>query len=124
MIYTYRCPDCGTETTSTQRGSRLRRVCTGCGSTRPLKRVFGFSYKPAMQEHFNNAVGKPVSSMAQFTDELKRQSETASLTTGIEHNYKPLEWGDHEAFGVTNEGIEESNAVRAKQGDPLLPEIK
>ena len=123
MIYTYRCPNCGHEEMSTQRGDRLNRVCAGCGSREPLRRVFGFSYREPMQPHFNNAVGRYVSSESDFGDELKRASETASMTSGIEHDYKPLEWGDHQAFGATNEGIHESNISRERQGAPLLPDI-
>lgn len=122
-IYSYRCPTCRTEVSSTQRGDRLSRVCRGCGSTEPLKRVYGFSYQPGMQEHFNTTVGKPVSSMQKFADELARASDRASEQTGIEHNYKPVEWGDTQALGVTNEGIAESNAIRARRGEPLLPDI-
>lgn len=124
MIYHYRCSICGEEAVSTRRGDRLHRVCAGCGSTEPLRRVFGFSLKPAMAEHFNNAVGKPVSSMRQFSDELKRQSDQASMETGIEHRYVPIEPGDHETAGATNQGIHERNVARSKRGDPLLPEIK
>jgi len=128
MIYTYRCPNCGHEEYSTERGDRLRPgrqgVCHGCGqSDKPFHRVFGFSYREPMQPHFNNAVGRYVSSESDFGDELKRASETASATTGIEHDYKPLEWGDKDAFGATNEGIHESNISRERQGAPLLPDI-
>ena len=123
MLYTYRCGNCGAEVVSTQRGDRLARVCAGCGSTEPLRRVFGFALKPAMAPHFNNALGRYVTSDRDFGDGLKRASETASITTGIEHDYKPLEWGDHAAFGATNEGIHESNIERSKRGAPLLPDI-
>lgn len=123
-LYTYRCPTCGTEAVSTERRDRLHQVCRGCGSMDPQRRVFGFAFKQPMAEHFNATVGKPVSSERQFADELKRAGERATIETGIEHNYKPVEWGDREALGVTGEGIAESNSVRAKRGDPLLPEIE
>jgi hypothetical protein len=76
-----------------------------------------------MQEHFNHSVMEPVSSMRGYTDILKRRSEEAFLHTGIEHDFKPLEWGDAQAFGATNEGIHESNVERSRIGAPLLPEI-
>lgn len=76
-----------------------------------------------MHEHFNHTVNRPISSMTQFRDELRRQSEVATERTGIEHSYAPVEWGDAAAVGATNEGIEESNRVRAERGEPLLPTI-
>lgn len=123
MIYTYRCTDCGTEDTATLPVDRLPRVCRGCGAPGPLHRVFGFSHKPGMEEHFNNTVNKPVSSMRQFEDELKRAGDEASAQTGIPHRYVPVDWGDKEALGVTNEGIHESNVARSKMGAPLLPDL-
>lgn len=124
MLYHYRCTHCGTEATATHRGDRLHRVCSGCGSIEPLRRVLGFAHKRSMPEHFNHAVGRPVSSERQFADDLKRASERATIETGIEHNYKPVEWGDKEALGVTGAGIAESNSIRSKRGEPLLPEIE
>lgn len=123
MIYTYRCPNCGAENYSTHNADGVRDPCRLCRHV-GLRRIYGFNFKPAMQEHFNQTVGKPVSSMRKFTDELKRASDQASIETGMEHRYAPLEYGDHQAFGATNEGIEESNRKRAAAGHPLLPEIK
>ena len=99
-------------------------TCATCGHERAFRRRFAFSFQPPMHEHFNKAVSKPIHSMRQFKDELKRKSEEATLTTGIEHNYKPIDMADTAALGVTNEGIDESNRSREAQGAPLLPEIK
>lgn len=122
-LYEYKCPQCNTRVPSTERGDRLQQICRGCGNT-PLHRVFGFTAPAMMQEHFNNTLGRNVHGMRDFTEGLKLASERATLETGIEHNYKPLEWGDHQAFGASNEGIHESNVLRSKKGLPLLPEIK
>lgn len=123
--YEYKCPvaTCDYTTTSETRTNRLQEACPRCNYS-PLHRVFGFAHKPAMQEHFNNTVGKPVSSMRQFNDELKRKSDEATKYTGMEHRYAPLEYGDAAAFGATNEGIHESNVERSRLGMPLLPEVK
>jgi hypothetical protein len=115
----------------------LYSFCDFCQSMRDFKRVFGFNHKPGMEEHLNQSVGKPISSMRQYRDELSRKSDemgqdriyqTADgekvIVPGIPVNYKPLEWGDHQAFGATNEGIDASNRERSKLGMPLLPEIK
>lgn len=122
-LYEYRCPQCGTTVPSARRGDRLQQICRGCGNT-PLHRVFGFSAPAMVQEHYNNTLGRNVSGMRDFKEGLKIASDQATAETGIEHNYKPLEWGDHKAFGATAEGIHESNVVRSKMKMPLLPEIK
>jgi len=120
VIYEYRCPKCRALTTSTHRGDRLHEPCGACGHS-PLHRKFSVAVKPMMHEHFNKAVGKPISSMRQFKDELKAASEKATEETGIPHNYVPVEYGDREAFGATGEGIYERNVRRSKVGLPPLP---
>lgn len=122
MIYTYRC-ECGAETYSTKQGDRLNQMCRSCARPGPLKRVWGFAYKQPMQPHWNNTLGRGVSGMREFNDGLKRASDEATARTGIPHNYQPVEWGDKQALGVTGEGIAESNAIRSKRGEPLLPEL-
>lgn len=122
-MYQYRCPECRTTKNSMIRDNRLPQSCENCGHE-PLHRVFGFSTPPMMHEHFNHSVGKPISSMRQYRDELARKSEEASEYTGIEHSYAPIEPGDAAAAGATNEGIDEANAVRSRTGQPLLPEVK
>lgn len=141
-LYQFRCPDHkGTVNDLMASASTvpmtLRSYCDFCQDWREFKRVFGFNHKPGIEEHFNHSVGKPISSMSQYRDELKRKSaemaqESVFVTAdgekvivpGIETNYTPLEWGDHQAFGATNAGIHESNVERSKRGMPLLPEIK
>lgn len=121
-IYEYKCPDCDAREVTTTRGNRLDRICRGCANPGPLRRVFGFSFPPMMHEHFNQSVGKPISSMRQYKDELKVKSEEATLRTGIEHRYVPKDM-DPASVDVTSEGIHESNLAREKQGEPLLPEV-
>ncbi len=123
-IYAYKCtnPACDGHATSTTRASKLDQACGWCG-TRPMQRVWKLGFEMPMQEHFNQSVGKPISSMRQYRDELKRKSEIASETTGIEHRYVPVDMNDRAALGVTNEGIAESNAHREKIGEKLLPEL-
>lgn len=123
MIYEYKCPQCHWPRTATQRGDRLDASCTACGYIGPLHRVFSISVKPVMQEHFNTTLGKPVSDMKRFTAELRAAGEQAEEQTGIPHRYAPVEYGDAAAVGATAEGIYESNVVRSRRGDPLLPAI-
>lgn len=141
-LYQFRCPDHKAVLDDLMAAASaapmvLKSYCDFCQDWRDFKRVFGFNHKPGMEEHFNHSVGKPVSNMRQYRDELKRKSaemaqESVYVTAdgekvivpGIETNYTPLEWGDHQAFGATNQGIHESNVARSKAGMPLLPEIK
>lgn len=59
-----------------------------------LKRVWGFSMPPVMQEHWNFAVNGPISDMGQFRDKLKRISEEQEARTGIPTTYEPMDWDD------------------------------
>lgn len=124
-IYEYKCSKCDHRVVSTERGNRLLGgKCAQCGVSPALyKRVFGFAMKPIMHEHFNRSVQKPISSMKQYADELKRKSDEESARDGMERRYVPVDLGDTQSLGVTNEGIHESNIERARNGDPLLPEI-
>ena len=125
----YRCPECRRAVTTfvpiADTPPRTLLVdCPGCRHMVRYTKNFSFSFQPPMAEHFNRAVNKPIHSMRQFREELKRKSEEATLTTGIEHNYVPVDLSDHEAIGVSNEGIDESNIQRERMGAPLLPEIR
>lgn len=123
-IYEYKCPVCGNRIPSTKRDNRLpTQVCITCGNRVEYKRVFGFALKPMMHSHFNRSVQKPISDMRQYRDELKRKSDEESARDGMERNYVPVDLGDTQSIGVSNEGIHESNIHRAKIGAPLLPEI-
>lgn len=123
-IYEYKCPYCNYRVPSLERADKLHvEECPSCGFSGDYKRVFGFAMKPIMHEHFNRSVQKPISSMKQYADELKRKSDEESARDGMERRYVPVDLGDPGAIGVSNEGIHESNIERAKNGDPLLPEI-
>lgn len=138
MIYEYKCPTHPTvHKDSDVRADRVTLYCDFCQDFTTFHRVFRVAVKPSMQPHFNRSVGQPISNMTQFRDALKRRGEemaedkvftmndgTPIKVRGVETNYQPLEWGDHQAFGATNEGIHESNVERSKRGVPLLPEVK
>lgn len=93
MMYDYRCPECDLAYSSPTRADRLDNPCA-CGFEGPLHRVFGFSHKPAMPEHYNHAVGKPISNPAQFRSELSRASDEATARTGMEHRFAPIDIRD------------------------------
>lgn len=59
-----------------------------------VKRVWGFSMPPVMQEHWNYALNEPISSMRQFRDKLKYASEEHETRTGVPTTYEPMDWDD------------------------------
>jgi hypothetical protein len=58
-----------------------------------------------MADHFNQTTGTMIGSNRQFREELKEMSEVATLKTGIEHNYEPI---DPE---IARQAVEKSDAV-------------
>lgn len=90
-IYGYRCSECGTELDDTERADRIQRHCAQCGTETTHKRVFSVSVWRPMMQHMNATTGKPVSSMRQFNDQLKAMSDEATLRTGIDHKYEPVD---------------------------------
>lgn len=127
-LYEYKCTECGTHADSEIRTNSMQAMCTTCGPPRGYtavvttwKRVWSVSFAPVMQEHFNRTLGKPVSDMKRFRDELRAAGNKATDETGIPHRYEPVDMSDHEGLGVTGEGLYESNVERSKRGEPLLP---
>lgn len=100
-MYEYRCSECGnTDTITDDRDGPLKAradagliTCT-CTPDAVYRRRFSFSTPPMMHEHYNYTVGRPISSMRQFRDELKRASEEHTLRTGgVPADFQPI---DHE----------------------------
>lgn len=95
--YDYRCPECGDnfiEITSIERYTASREFpleCPSCPSHPDLKRVFSFAHHPGMESHFNLTTNSVISSSRQFSEELKRSSDEASISSGIPHNYVPVD---------------------------------
>lgn len=99
MIYEYKC-DAG-HVLQFDRDQKDRNMYVGypCGpvsgpyGTCPLglRRKYTVSFAPVMQSHFNSTVGKPISDMNQFRDELKRSSDAATERTGIVHDFQPID---------------------------------
>ncbi len=100
-MYEYRCQGCGRKVMSDERGDQVVTRC--CGQIG--NRVWAFSVASVMQEHWNQTLGAPVSSMAGFKEGLKIKSEEASERTGIDHNFQPVDLTDTRGLGVTEEGL-------------------
>lgn len=126
QVYLYQCRTCGAREESTTRGDTIgpcgRRygdiVCPG-----EMRRRFQVSMPFVMQEHFNSAVGGPISDQKQFESELRKKSDLASQHTGMEHKYVPVDMNDKKGLGVDGRGIDESNRIRSRIGAPMLPDI-
>lgn len=117
MIYAYACKPCRiTASVHHPLGQHPdSMVCAGCGG-RMGRDYSGVSVHRPMPEHFNSTVGKSISSMRQFDDELKRKSEEYTLRTGIEARFVSHDPSDAKALGVTHEGLDATNRVRRDKG--------
>lgn len=114
MIYEYKCRQCGYRVDLTTLTGPYS--CPNCEGG-VVKRVFSFNVQPSMAEHYNPSVGTVVSSKRQHFDLLKRQSEAATIRTGIPHNYVPVDPADSRAvFGVTDEGLDATRAREVEDG--------
>lgn len=118
-LYTFLCEQCGWR--QAEYGTEINigdkytgGTCDLCDG--PLYRTVSFSYHKPLQPHYNNSVGKYVSGQRDFRDELKRQSDTMSLKTGMTHNYQPIDLREKDALGVTDEGLYETNKHRRDTG--------
>lgn len=123
MIYEYKCRTCGAIATSRHRADTIG-PCDDPDCSGRLTRLYSISVKPGMQEHFNPTVGKHISSMRQFSDELKVASEEYTMRTGIEAKFVPHDPHDAKALGVTGEGLDTTNRERVAKGlRPVEPKL-
>jgi hypothetical protein len=104
--YQYKCESCRVVFTTLSRTEIP--PCPVCGY-KSQRDYSTFQARPSMPEHFNHAIGRPVTNMRDLRDALKRQSDEASERNGIEHNLEFMtraEMADPSAHGVTGEGLE------------------
>lgn len=126
--YDYRCNHCQSPTTITtsiaiydETFAGVPLICDACMEGE-LKRVYQPpAYKFPMPDHFNVSAGQHVSGERELREVFKRKSAEATERLGIEHNFKPIDLRDHEALGVTREGLEEDVARRHDAGLPPIP---
>lgn len=118
MIYGYRCRTCNLEVDSTERGNTLG-ACPNC-PTGELRRLFVVRTETMVHEHYNATLNRVVSGNRDFDEGLKRESERVSLYTGMEHRFERVDPSDRAALGVTEQGIDDSNRIRSKQGLPTF----
>lgn len=104
-LFDYKCSTCGITTTITFRSTYIK--CEYCVDGMATRR-FSFSIASSMPEHYNPSIGKYVTNMNTFKDSLKRQSESATISTGIEHTFIPVTLHDRDSLGVTDQGLYET----------------
>ena len=117
MRYSYFCAQCGAED--------IDEICLPIGHTAPfpcrlcggqMQRGVCFAIRRSMPEHFNVSTGQYVSNERSFADQLKIKSEEASLRTGMDHSFVPVDITDMKALGVTDEGLEHTHRIHHDQG--------
>lgn len=115
QFYEYKCPECDTRYTSSERADRLAERCHRCDFTGPLRRVFAISVHRPMHVHYNETVGKTVTGKRDFANKLRQKGEEYTERTGIPTNYQPIEPGDIRQH-VTEEGLDGTNRERVRRG--------
>jgi len=115
-LYQYRCNQCKRLfSTETRADATTCPLCLGSAT-----RKFTFNVSGSMKEHWNTAVGQYVSNRQEMDDALKRQSEAASVRTGVDHEFvrvDPADMRDPSAHGVSEDSLEET---RRRQRDLAL----
>ena len=105
-FFDYQCPRCQHVTTRyNERGDRSR--CGLCGT--PATRIYSFSVRHSVPEHFNNTLGSYVNNEREVRDGLKRAEEAQAIATGFDAKYEyvsPADMADASAHGVTQEGMD------------------
>jgi DNA-directed RNA polymerase subunit RPC12/RpoP len=109
-LYSYTCGQCKRLFNTEDRSDGT--ICPYCKGQ--AVRKFTFYTASGMKEHWNNAVGQYVSNRQEMSDALKRQSEEASVRTGIDHQYEmvePADMRDPTAHGVSEDGLEATRKI-------------
>lgn len=89
--------------------------CPICG--KPATQVISPpSFHRGIDGHFNTSLGSYVSGRREYEDGLKRASESATLKTGITHDFRPVDLRDKDRLGVTDEGLDSTRRVEVSEG--------
>lgn len=98
-------------------------TCPACGDGQWKRDYSGIALARPMMAHWNQTTGSEISDMKGFRDALKRRSEEATLKSGIEHNYEPIDYADFKPVIEQSDakGLEDTNRVRYAKGEPTIP---
>lgn len=125
MIYAYKCRTCGRTQDSKTRADSIgpcSHSLVSVGGIAPcdgtLTRLYIIRTEAQMPEHWNKTLNRPIHSLRQFDEGLKRASHEASLRTGMAHDFQRIDPTDKAAVGVTDEGMDATNRQRRKLGLP------
>ena len=78
--------------------------------------VFDFVFKRGTPDHYNHTVDAYVTGERDFNDKLKMQSDAMSERMGFTVDYEMVDPGEPEAYGVTQDGIEETERRAVAEG--------
>lgn len=120
MMYEYKCPSCGTRDLSSKCGDRLERWCDFCESKESWKRCYTVSLPRPVMDHFNHSLGRGVTGITDFREQLKVKAGEAEERTGMPVQYAEI---SHEEarHGVTEEGMDATNRERVARGQKAIP---
>lgn len=123
--YAFKCTVCGApedviadyETACTYIGE----PCFHCDGV--LKRDYSsVQLAPVMQEHYNTAVGKPISDRRQMDRELHIASELATERTGIQHRFAQVDGSEAAQTSGIDPDLQEAIRRAKKEGRALQRE--
>jgi hypothetical protein len=105
-FYEYECPDHGRFETMVSGDEsqcptpvHLESGVVDCGQT--SRRIWAFTTGAVLQEHYNPAFGRNISSINQAKELAKVASAEQSERLGMTVNYELTDIHDHEAAGIT-----------------------
>lgn len=121
-IYEYICPKVDYHGTTVHQWTfaeyevfRHNVRCAVCDA-KAVQVISAPSFHRGLDGHYNSSLGQYVSGRRAYEDGLKRASESATLRTGIAHDFKPVDLRDKERLGVTDEGLDETRRREVASG--------
>lgn len=111
VLYEYRCRTCNHVY---ELITHMPSILCNCGQR--AKRVFSFSARMSMPDHYNNATGQYARNERHLKDQFKEMSDIATARNGVPHNFVPIDPHDKETLGITDEGLDSTYDANVKSG--------
>lgn len=112
-VYEYRCPTDG-KVFEYFKSEPTEEHCPTHGNV--LRRKYSFAVPKLFVPHYNHSVGRYVTSESDFRSALKKASDEASATTGVEHNYVPIDYREAMRNLPSEEGLAEQQKAKVDAG--------